>query len=403
MTVRTSNLKQTEPKRTSRRLPKVDSLDEAQIGRFDSRVRRELRRLVRLSPRFADLAQTFPAVVHVIAARQRPPAQHEAALELVLAGAQLKAVARALDVPWWLRRLPPELFEGPLPDLPAGETFARRIASRIPEAGAHGAFWLEAVAFGAHAAHDEFAIWLAQQRLHAEHGEAERLFALLAAYAWHSGAAETEAASLIAVPWRPELSFDTALCAAKSWFNRLRLVIQLESGILPDPWLEPGEVMGLSFVPLTEYSAILDEARAMQNCADQYADRLSRDRCRLFSVRRGTTRVATLEIGPHPREAGVLSITQLKARHNMPASLEVWQAAHAWLGQQQGLKRLPPMLAPERALNTARWRHLLAAYRSAKGGAKWLPETITHRALARLELDMSDLARRADVTSWLFT
>ena len=58
----------------------------------------------------------------------------------------------------------------------------------------------------------------------------------------------------------------------------------------------------------------------MQNCADQYADRLSRDKCRLFSIRRRGVRVATLEIGPHPREAGVLAISQLKARHNMPAA-----------------------------------------------------------------------------------
>ena len=91
----------------------------------------------------------------------------------------------------------------------------------------------------------------------------------------------------------------------------------------------------------------------MQNCADQYADGLSRDKCRLFSVRCEGRRLATLEIGPHPRETGVLAIAQLKGRHNMPAAIEVWQAAHAWMSGQRGLKRLPQMTVPERASTSA--------------------------------------------------
>jgi hypothetical protein len=179
--------------------------------------------------------------------------------------------------------------------------------------------------------------------------------------------------------------------------------MQLEQGTISDTWLQPGEALGFTFVPLVEQSEILEEAQAMQNCADQYADRLAREKCRLFSVRRAGSRIATLEIGPHPRETGVLAITQLKARHNMPASVDVWQAAHAWLAEQTGLKRLPPMVPPERPLNAQVWDELMAPYRQRKNGAPWLPVIPTHVAFSRLDADMTDLARRAGVTSWLFT
>jgi hypothetical protein len=248
-----------------------------------------------------------------------------------------------------------------------------------------------------------FALWLAGQPVYSDPGDPEHLFGLLAAYAWHSSAGPSRAQSLIVVPWRPEMAFDTAVCAAKSWLNRMRLVLQLREGAVGDPWLVPGEAHGLSFVPLLEQSQILAEAHGMQNCADQYADRLARDKCRLFSVRRRGVRVATLEIGPHPREAGVLAISQLKARHNMPASPEVWQAAHAWLATQEDIRRPPAHAPPLRSFDSASWESLLEHYRARKRGAPWLPLIASSEAFARLESDIAELARRGGITSWLFT
>ena len=172
------------------------------------------------------------------------------------------------------------------------------------------------------------------------------------------------------MPWRPEIAFDTALCAAKSWLNRMRLMLQLGPGVLTDPWLSGGQVRGFTFVPLLDRMEILAEARAMQNCADQYAERLADDRCRLFSIRREREHIATLEIGPHAREAGMLAITQLKARHNMAAPLDVWQAAYAWLAAQSGLRRLPPRIPPERQLDNDAWTPAHGALPRAHAAAR---------------------------------
>ena len=391
-----------EPRRAPEPSP-VPNEWESHAARFTYPARREARRLLRSSPRLVDLALVFPGAVYALATKRGPLAARRQALALIEEGAPLKNVARALDLPLWLRRLPPEAFERPIEDLPASENFTRRIATRLPGPPAHASFWLQSVAFGAKACSEDFALWLADQPVFSEPGDPEQLFGVLAAYAWHSRATQTRAHSLIVVPWRPEIAFDTALCAAKSWLNRMRLVLQLGPGVLNDPWLSGGEIRGYSFVPLLDRMEILAEARAMQNCADQYAERLADDRCRLFSIRRGSEHVATLEIGPHAREAGMLAITQLKGRHNMAAPLDIWQAAYAWMAQQSGLRRLPPRVPPERPLDEEAWSQLMAPYRRRANSAPWLAETAAHSVFDGFNSEMADLARRGGVSSWLFT
>jgi hypothetical protein len=376
---------------------------EALVRRFEISRRPTLRRLVYSSPRAADLAAVFPGALHALALRHGPATRRRKALMLVERGAALKEVAQALDLPLWLRRLPPEAFVGPLGAIPSTEMFARRIVNHLPASAAESAFWLKSVTFAAKACDEYFALWLAAQPVFGERGDPERLFGLLAAYAWYSTADVSRAHGLIGVPWRPEMAFDTAVCAAKSWLNRIRLVLQLREGAIADTWLEPGEAKGHTFTPLIEQGEILAEAHAMQNCADQYADRLARDKCRLFSVRRRGVRVATLEIGPHPREAGVLAVSQLKARHNMPAATDVWQAAHAWLAGQKDLRRAPALAAPERPFSAETWENLMLAYRVRKRGAPWIPHLPSKATFAALEADLADLARRGGITSWLFT
>lgn len=377
---------------------------EAIARRFAADQRREIRRLMRLSSRMIDLATIFPGAIYALADPSLSPEARRNALELVLSGAQLKEVAHVLGLPMWLRRLPAEAFSGSIPKLPQSEPFARRIVNCLPQTRGESAMWLKSVAFAAEAVHEDFAVWMAHQPLFAGETDPRRSFAVLAAYAWYSGHPYKPAHALIMVPWRQEISFETALCAAKSWLNRIRLTLQLRPGVITDPWLKPGEHKGLVFHPLLTAEQLLEEAQAMHNCADQYADRIARDRSRLWSVRRRNgQRFATLEIAQHVREAGVLDIVQLKARHNLPAPLEVWQAAHAWMASQDGLRRAPPLVLPSRPLDGGLWTTLMQPYRQEKNGAPWIPANLTLATLSTLDVDMAELARRSGVSSWLFT
>src|SRR5690606_14500301 len=96
---------------------------EKRVNRFDAARRASVRRLVTANPRVLDLAITFPGALYVLAERHGPQRRRQKALELVAAGAALKDVAHALDLPLWLRRLPPEAFTGSLATLPKSDIF----------------------------------------------------------------------------------------------------------------------------------------------------------------------------------------------------------------------------------------------------------------------------------------
>ncbi len=385
----------------SARLSPLSKTEKVLRG-FEPIARRKLRRLIKSSPRIAELSETFPGAAYVVATRCRPDNAIEKGLCLINQGAPLRDIAKALDIPYWLRRLPAQAFQGELRHIPATERFARRILNKLPQAQDQSAFWLATVCFSAKAAHEDFAIWLAGQSVYGEPDEPAHLYSALCAYAWHS-TTNTPARDLLVAPWRREMSMDTAICAAKSWLNRLRLVVQIGQDHIKDPWLNAGACRGFRFLPLTTANDILAEAKVMQNCADQYASRLAINKCRLFSVRRHNKPVATLEIASHPRETAFLTITQLKARHNMPASIDVWQAAYAWLASQKGLKNRPTPSGNGTHFDEARWHELMRPYMEHKAGAPWIPASPNPTLFNSLDAGIADLARRSGVTSWLFT
>lgn len=395
------------PARKARSRPgrtiEIPDAAERTVQRFSAPARREIRRLMRSSPRIADLCETFPGLLYALAVRHGSSSARLGALSAVESGAPLKAAAHQLALPMWLRKLPPEAFAEFSPNLPSNAAFARQIAQRMPRSALESRMWFKSVQFAVDACDEDFAIWLAAQPIFESEFDPYRSLAVLAAYAWYSSKQQTRAAKLIVVPWRREISLDTALCAAKSWFNRVRLVLQMPEGAVADPWLKAGVAHGYMFEPLLDADALLTEAQAMHNCADQYAERIVREKCRLFSVRRNGLRVATLEVGPHAREGGVLAVNQLKARHNMAVASDVWQAVYAWMSAQSGLKRMPPVATPERTWDQPVWWNILAPYRNAHAGAPWLDPVASHLTFASLDADLCDLARKGGVSSWLFT
>lgn len=404
MSLETPFVKKARPARPTPARRAAQKLPEAlsrQIARFALPVRAELRRLVRSTPRASELIEVFPAVAYALAIRHGGDAAADAGRRLVAEGAPLRAVAGALGLPMWLRRLPPEAFTTDLCDLPHEEAFARRVPARLPARAAEAADWLEAIRFASRAADTDFALWIARHRLHNRASvHCERLV-LLASYAWHSTNPAHPASDLVWARWRPEMAPDTAICAAKSWFNRVLLCVRMPPGRALDPWLAPGAADGLAFVPLCDSDSVLREARAMRNCADQYAMPLINGRCRLFSVRRGEQHVATLEVIAHSREQGVLTIGQLKGPGNAPAPLDIWQAALRWLAAQPRLLQMPP-IAPQPPVDALAWHDLLAPYRRQRGGAPWLPVVPEAAALADIEAGLAGLARDANIRSWLF-
>lgn len=363
-------------------------------------------RLLASSPRIAELADTFPGLVHALASKRGSLSERRKALAEIRNGVPLKTVAETLRMPMWMRRLPAKAFGHLPPELPQSKRFNRNIANRIPSSHGLSPFWLEAILFAERAAEEDFAFWLAAQphkcfdRPHGTHDA----FVILAAYAWYSRHPEFEASQLIRTKWHPLMSFNTAMCASMSWLNRITLALAVHGPALQDCWLQPRKVRGFDIVPLQSCDEILAEARKMNNCIDQYARRLTGNLCRLFSIRRNNKSVATIEIGFHRMEDNVLTITQLKGRRNVPVGTEIWQAAYAWLAEQPNLMKdnsLPRVFRSVRPDQSV-WGNLWTPYRKAKDGAVWVPSRVTHGTLRGLNNSLVKLADNCDIHSWLF-
>lgn len=375
---------------------------ESQLRRFDPQLRRRVRSMVRQHDRVADLVNAFPAAVHRLAEPSLTEQRRNEALQAIQSGSPLRSVAEALRLPFWLRRLPPDAFRGEIPPLPCSRDFNRKISTRLPRHRRMAHPWLEAVSFSLRAAGEDFALWVADRTEIIPRGmSAENALRVLAAYASVNRHGSGQLAQLLGTRWRSEMATDSALCGAMTWLNRVRLVTILRGKQL-SPWLKPGTCNGYEFEPITTVEDFLLEAQLMHNCVDQYATLVCTDRCRLFSVRQGRSRVATVEVARHPKEPTVFTITQLKGPSNVPAPLSVWQAAYGWLASQDQLMSVPSLYSTAPRGQPRVWSALFDDYRAKHNGAPWWPLTPTANTMTLLDTELKMVAKQANVVSWLF-
>jgi hypothetical protein len=280
-----------------------------------------------------DLADSFPALLFALATGYGTSAGREAAFAHIRAGDPLRQAAEALGLPWWLRRLPAQAFTAPLGPIPSAPEFSTRVTPLIPSQQEAAAPWLERVLYAYQAGHAEFALWVGRQFRGAKPQGSERSFIELTAWAWQALNHDNPGYRLLRRPWEPGLSARRAAEEVGAWRQRIALHLCLGEGIA-DTWLAGGSALGYDFVALRTACDFIAEAEAMDNCLDQYANRLECGAVRVFSVRRQGRIVADLEIAAHEHEFGMPMITQLKSSRNRRAPLEAWQAAYAWLGSQ---------------------------------------------------------------------
>jgi hypothetical protein len=310
------------------------------LNRFHPAYRRYILALTSCSPELEDLADSFPALLFALVSGYADDARRERACNLVCRGSSLRQAADAIGLAWWLRKLPAQAFTAPLPQLPSDPEFSPRISSLLPRDAQRAAPWLQRVCQALETAGREYALWIARQPdLIAPPKD---FFPFLAAWAWFSGQPGLLGHRLLRRPWTADMSFRRAREELATWRQRLRLIECLGPGI-ETPWLADGIAFGFTFVALRTVDDFITESEVLENCLDQYADQLHGGLTAVFSIRKGTRRVACVEIGLHEEEVTMPTVVQLRALRNRRAPPEVWQATFAWLGGQ----RLQP-LTPER-------------------------------------------------------
>jgi hypothetical protein len=350
---------------------------ERRLRRFPARVRPRVLALAARHPRLADLTASFPALLFTLAV---PNGRFhvEAVIQDVIAGRDLKFLAGRAGLAMWMRKLEPEMLQRPLPALPVGQEFSRRIVNHIPRQAKFVANWLDAVAFAERWGHEDFAIWYARyfptRRRHA------RNLKLLSLWAWFSGRPGTRAHGFLEKPWNPDIRYKAALDAACEWIATVGLYANLGDGAIDDMWHDPGVIDGYEFVPLRSAAEVVEEAHVMKNCLRNYGYDIAHDHSRFWSIQKDGARVATVQVGwwsGYP----LLYIMQLQAHRNRRAPREVWLAAARWIRQHE-VVREGELAWDTVPLNRALWLALWKPYwLEKKEFPSWLPLTPSRRTL----------------------
>lgn len=357
---------------------------ERRLRRYHPHVQGAVRALAMRHPRLADLAASFPALLVALAV-PRNRLDPACAIASVIDGTALVHVAALADLPMWLRRLPPEVFARPIPHLPNSELLRRQIANHLPRSPKLAPTWLQLVADAADLAHEPLAAWIAREHARDPKHVGPARLRRLCLWAWFSAAPGTDGHDLIERPWTPDMRIDAARSAAYDWQTAVTLHVNLGRQPIADMWLRAGQTAGYEFVPLDSMAAIAEEAKAMRNCLTSYGPSLAHNRSRLWSMRKGGERVATLRIARRYRDP-LLNIVELKAAGNFDVPREVWWAARQWLHMHD----LPQVEMGYREWGTApldreSWVSLWRPYWLAKRRIPdWLPLAPSREALEAL-------------------
>jgi hypothetical protein len=303
------------------------------VGAYPAVFQRRVQELAALSPAIEDLVESFPGLLFALATGYATPERRAAAMHLVASGNSLRQAADALDLPLWLRKLPPSAFQAPLVKFPTDAAFSMRMASLVPSEADACADWLEWVseAMAGHGA--EYALWMARYGHAVVRHVSVSSRRLMAAWSWFGAHPECGAAQLLRRRWTPEMSPRRALDEFHVWRDRLALADWLGTGRM-EPWISGGTAQGYAFEPLLTAAAFIAAGSALDNCLDQFAAHLRRGHAMVAVIRKAGRIIGCVEIGLTETEVTMPRIVQLRGVKNKRLAPEVWQAAFLWLGSQ---------------------------------------------------------------------
>lgn len=141
-----------------------------------------------------------------------------------------------------------------------------------------------------------------------------------------------------------------AIAASQRWHAELAMRLFAAEARRPD-WRRPIdygpmplrlEVEGYEFVALNTREALYEEGAAMQHCVRTYADRVACGQSRIYSLRQGGKRVATLELIPSQWVKGHFEYSQLRSVRNGHAANEAMLATSAFIANANASIPAPP-------------------------------------------------------------
>lgn len=344
------------------------------IGRFQACDRARLMRLA-ASHRFVeDLLFSFPGLLYAVGSPALGDCVRAEALRLVTSGAPLAEAARLLGVPMWLRKLPPDAFQGALPRLPDTPAFAFRIANTLPAQASDAKRWLAFVAAAYQACNEDFALWIAREfgKFDAKHGAA--IIPVMGLFAWLSVRGDIEPALLMPRPWSWNMGAPEACLALRAWLVALEIPLYRNIREARLAHVNPETaVKGITFVRLRTLRDLEEEGVAMNHCVASYGQTLARGCSVLYSLREEGNRVATLQITFGAHRASGPVIRQLHGKGNAKAPHHALQAVYAWLSGWQEVPENVTRCGCVSVTDQRVWQRFWKPYWQEKGVSPLLP------------------------------
>jgi hypothetical protein len=347
---------------------------ERRLKRYQPRFQARVRSLAERHPRLKDLAASFPALLFALAV-PRVGCDPTRVSARVIDGAPLRELAAMASLPLWLRRLEPAAFGAPIPQLPDGPFVSRQIVNHIPRGTKNMQAWLDAISRAYTVADVSVAVWMAREWANVPKRSRSGCVPWLLLWSWYARHVPNDACK-IKQAWKPSLSFVRADRLASEWRSNVLFFVEIGDDAVADIWLEPASVGGFDFVPLHTYADIASEAIEMKNCVRTFGSYIGENMSRLWSMRRGGERVATVEV-QFAQESPYPHIAQVKLADDGRAPEGVWRVAQAWLAAQ-------PQFRPgvrfacwgTTPANVRAWRRMWRPYWLAKRRfPDWLPLT----------------------------
>ena len=274
-----------------------------------------------LSPRVAQLAGSFPLLFAVLTYAYGSPQLRSDAITAAVNGAPLREIARIVGLPYCFRHIRPEACPENLRYHHWSVDAHRQLRPLMPEDDAAIYPWLVTLFIAAQRSDEKVAIWMARQKclllLGRLHPEALQPLFMFAWYSLHYPAIVHARGR-----WTPAINLRSALRRCEIWLKHIALFTELDIQGVADPWLPETHAGALHIVPITTPLAILEEASAMENCVVDYGEFIAEGTCRLFSVREGGRRVATLELHVCP-DGQKLIVAEIKGPANKRCPLNI--------------------------------------------------------------------------------
>lgn len=333
---------------------------DVQLTRFSHLKPETVQRCAMISPRIGQLATSFPLAFAALTERTIPLEVRLAAVQLALTGAPLVAIADMLSIPFALRSVPPEGCPDRLYYAPWTSRASKALPPFIPKDPQQAALWLKAITFARLFGDEEIAFWVARHhvlllpgRMNATH---------LRPLVMHAWASRHDPELIGPCPrWTSLVQPVTALERCDFWIKYLNAVVDLGPDTRIPPILPNTKVGKLTLHPLDSAFALVEEAIAMGHCVNDYAEMLADGSSRLFSIRSGHARIATMEVRWRD-DNGMLKLAQIHGPCNDPVSPVLACQMSEFLRRQSPVPPPQPIAVPPPDVSVAR---LFASYRSS--------------------------------------